>query len=141
MRLAFYWPNLNVQCVILIMRLREFQNGKMGLNSSKIDRDTAKSVKLQILKNSSFCLKILNENCYISKFYVLHFLLYLGQFFSCINPFYHFGILKVSSLKWHRACLNWASNIVTILEKPSLIFYLSVSIILYSDLNVIFSHF
>ena len=40
----------------------------MGLNSSKIDRDTAKSVKLQILKNNRFCLKnyFLNENCYFS---------------------------------------------------------------------------
>ena len=40
-----------------MMRLWEFQNGKMGQYSSKIDRDTAKNVKIQILKNDSFCLK------------------------------------------------------------------------------------
>ena len=48
-----------------------------------------------LLENCVF----LNENCYFSKFYYLHFLLYLGQFLSHIDPFYHFGILKVSSLR------------------------------------------
>ena len=37
-----------------MMRLREFQNGKMGPYSPKIDQDTAKNVKIQILKNDSF---------------------------------------------------------------------------------------
>ena len=37
------------------MRLREFQNGKMDLYSSKIDQDTVKNVKREILKNNSFC--------------------------------------------------------------------------------------
>ena len=41
--------------ICLIIRLWEFQNGKMGLSSLKIDRDTAKNVKIQILKNDSFC--------------------------------------------------------------------------------------
>ena len=40
------------------MRLSEFQNGKMGLYSSKIDRDRAKTVKCEFLKNNSFCLEI-----------------------------------------------------------------------------------
>ena len=33
------------------MRLWEFQNGKMGLSSLKIDWDKAKNVKDEILKN------------------------------------------------------------------------------------------
>ena len=37
------------------MRLREFQNGKMDLYSSKIDQDTVKNVKIKILKNFNFC--------------------------------------------------------------------------------------
>ena len=37
-----------------MMRLWEFQNGKMSLYSSKIDQDTAKNVKRKILKNNSF---------------------------------------------------------------------------------------
>ena len=37
------------------MRLRELQNGKMDLYSSKIDQDTVKNVKREILKNNSFC--------------------------------------------------------------------------------------
>ena len=100
--------NLNILCAILKMRLREFQNGKMGIYSSKIDQDTEKNVKRKILKNNSFRLKktqFLNKNCYFSKFYDLHFLPYLGQFLSYISPFYHFGILKVLSLKWHTVCL------------------------------------
>ena len=40
--------------VRLIMRLSEFQNGKMGLSSLKIDWDKAKNVKNEILKNDSF---------------------------------------------------------------------------------------
>ena len=109
----------------------------MGLYSSKIDQDIAKTVKIQSLRNYSFCKKncvFLNENCYFSKFYVLQFLLCLGQFLSCIGSFYHFGILKVSSLKWHTVCLNKASNIVTMIEKPSSIFFSSVStLIFFSD--------
>ena len=60
-------------CAILKVRLWEFQNGKMGKNSSKIDQDTAKTVKRKILKNNSFCLKVVffltkfRENCYFSK--------------------------------------------------------------------------
>ena len=55
------------------MRLSGFQNGKMGLYSSKIDRDTAKNVKIQILKNDSFCLKIVFflTKLLFSNFYVL----------------------------------------------------------------------
>ena len=74
----------------------------MGKNSSKIDQDTAKTVKRKILKNNSFCLKVVffltkfRENCYFSKFYVLLFLLYLGQFLSYFCPIYHFGILRMS---------------------------------------------
>ena len=84
-----------------MMRLSEFQNGKMGLYNSKIDQDTAKNVKCKILKNNSFRLrktKFLNKNCYFSKLKFLHFLLYLGQFLSYTGPFYHFGILKASPL-------------------------------------------
>ena len=85
----------------LMMRLWEFQNGKMGVYRQKIDQDTVKIVKILILKNNSFCKKpmiFLYENCNFSKFGLLHFLLYLGQFFAYIHLFYHFGILKVSSL-------------------------------------------
>ena len=39
------------------MTLWEFQNGKAGLSSSKINQDTTKNVKAQILKNDSFRLK------------------------------------------------------------------------------------
>ena len=38
----------------LMIRLWEFQNGKMGLYSPKIDWDTAKNVNDEILKNDSF---------------------------------------------------------------------------------------
>ena len=41
-----------------------------------------------------------NKNCHISKFEFLRFLLYLSQFLSYIDPFYHFGILKVSSITY-----------------------------------------
>ena len=37
-----------------MMRLWEFQNGKMGIYRQKINRDTVKNVKDQILKNNSF---------------------------------------------------------------------------------------
>ena len=73
----------------------------MGPYSPKIDQDTAKNAKIQILENNSFLLKncdFLNENCHFSKLGFLHFLLYLGQFLGYMGPFYHFGILKVSSL-------------------------------------------
>ena len=109
-----------------MIRLWEFLNGKMGLNSSKIDRDTAKSVKLEILKNNSFCLKIvffLTKTVIFQNFTFYTFLLYLGQFFSCINPFYHFGILKVSSLKWHTVCLIYARKKVLRNENIRDIFY------------------
>ena len=36
------------------MRLWEFQNGKLRLSSSKIDQDTAKIVKIQILRMTVF---------------------------------------------------------------------------------------
>ena len=39
---------------MLYMRLWKFQNDKTGLYSSKIDQDTAKNVKIQILENDSF---------------------------------------------------------------------------------------
>ena len=45
----------------------------MGKNSSKIDQDTAKTVKRKILKNNSFReislrkTQLLNKNCYFSK--------------------------------------------------------------------------
>ena len=35
-------------------RLWEFQNGKMGIYRQKINQDTVKNVKDQILKNNSF---------------------------------------------------------------------------------------
>ena len=37
-----------------MMRLREFQNGKMSVYRQKIDQDTVKNVKDQILKSCSF---------------------------------------------------------------------------------------
>ena len=37
-----------------MMKLWEFQNGKMGLYRPKINQDAVKNVKDQILKNSSF---------------------------------------------------------------------------------------
>ena len=40
--------------VHLIMKLWEFQNGKMSLSSLKIDWDKAKNVKNEILKHDSF---------------------------------------------------------------------------------------
>ena len=40
---------------MLEMRLWKFQNGKLDPYSSKIDQDTAINVKIQILKNDSFC--------------------------------------------------------------------------------------
>ena len=89
----------------------------MGLYSSKIDRDTAKNVKIQILKNDSFLFKncvFLNENCHFSKFYDLHFLLYFGQFLNYIGPIYHFGILKVSSITYfffEKSAMNDATEI------------------------------
>ena len=64
-----------------MMRLWEFQNGKMGVYRQKINQDTVKNVKILILKNNSFCEKthvFLYENFYFSKFDLLHFLLYLG---------------------------------------------------------------
>ena len=36
----------------------EFQEGKLGLIILKTDRDRAKKVKRKILKNNSFCLKV-----------------------------------------------------------------------------------
>ena len=47
-----------------------------------------------MLKNHCF----FNKNCDFSICEYLLFLLYLGQFLSYIDPLYHFGILKVSSL-------------------------------------------
>ena len=70
---------------------------------------------------------ILHKNCNFSKFYVLHFLLYLGQFLSYVDPFYHFGILKVWSLSTCMLISIIKSNIFTIFEKPSLIFFGTVS--------------
>ena len=58
------------------------------------------------MENNSFCLKVVFfftkffENCYFSKFYVLLFLLYLGQFLRYFCLFYHFEILKVLSYVW-----------------------------------------
>ena len=73
----------------------------MSVYRQKIDQDTVKNVKDQILKSSSFHKEkswVFYKNCYFSKLKFLQFLLYLGQFFAYIHPFYHFGILKVSSL-------------------------------------------
>ena len=104
----YYLLYSNILCAILMIRLWEFQNAKMSLYSSKIDRDIAKNVKIQILKNDSFCLKklcfFLAKTAIFQNF--LHFLLYLGKFWCYICPFYHFGILNVSALKWRTACLN-----------------------------------
>ena len=36
------------------MRLKEFQKGKLGLCSPKIDQDIANNLKHKILKNGSF---------------------------------------------------------------------------------------
>ena len=75
----YYALKSNMVCPILKVRLLEFQNGKMGKNSSKIDQDTAKTVEheiLEILKIWKFSLRktqLLNKNCYFSKFYVLLF--------------------------------------------------------------------
>ena len=64
-----------------MLRLWEFQNGKMGVYRQKINKDTVKNVKDQILINSSFhkekhefCCK----NCNFPKSKFSHFLLYLG---------------------------------------------------------------
>ena len=51
----YYVLKLNKLCAILKKRLWEFQNGKMGKNSSKIEQDTAKTVKRIILKNNNCC--------------------------------------------------------------------------------------
>ena len=75
----------------------------MGLFKPKIDRDTANNVKRKILKNDSFNgfnkekTQFFNKTRYFSKYGLLRFLLYLGQFLGYVGPFYHFGILKVSS--------------------------------------------
>ena len=45
----YYECKSNMLCAILKVRLWEFQNGKMGKNSTKIDQDTAKTVKHKIL--------------------------------------------------------------------------------------------
>ena len=53
----------------------------MGIYRQKINRDTVKNVKDQILKNNSFHKEkhdFFYKNCYFSKFNFLHFLLYLG---------------------------------------------------------------
>ena len=62
--------------------LWQFQNGKVGLYWSKIDQDTRNLVKIQKLKNNSFCSKLcfLNKNCNFSTFEFLHYPLYLGHF-------------------------------------------------------------
>ena len=64
-----------------MMRLWEFQNGKMGVYRQKIIQDTVKNVKDQILNNRCFHKEkheFFYKNCYFSKFKFLHFLLYLG---------------------------------------------------------------
>ena len=57
----------------------------------------------------------LNKNYCSKKIYVLHFLLYLGQFLGYMDPFYHFGILKVSSFstctpKYVWDSIDWRSS-------------------------------
>ena len=53
-----------------MMRLWEFQNGKMGLCGSKIDQDRAKNVNCKILENTilNFLTKI--EICQNFNFYI-----------------------------------------------------------------------
>ena len=66
----YYVLKSNILSAILKIRLREFQNGKMSINSSKIDQDRAKTVKRKILKNNSFCSKVVffltktDKKCY-----------------------------------------------------------------------------
>ena len=69
----------------------------------------------------------LSKNGYFSKFHILQFLLYLCQFLDYIGPFYHFGILKVWTLSVCMIISIIISNIVTMFEKSSLIFFESVS--------------
>ena len=86
LKILYFLTDFNILCAILKIRFWEFQNGKMSKNSSKIDQDTAKTIKRKILKN----------------------------FLSYFCPFYHFGILKFLSLKWHTVYQNRSKNKVSI---------------------------
>ena len=61
----------------------------MGKNSSKIDQDTAKTVKRKILKNNSFCLKVVffltktDKNCY---YYLIHYINKFWEISLFIDP-------------------------------------------------------
>ena len=79
------------------MRLLEYQNGKMDLYSLKIGKDIA---------------KMYNTILYLTKQKLSFFKkkIYLGQFFSYIGPFYHFGILKICYEQCDR---NWTKYLGT----------------------------
>ena len=53
-----------------MMRLSEFQNGKLSLFSLKIEQDRANNVKCKILKNGSF--NKVKQKLYFLKFGILH---------------------------------------------------------------------
>ena len=86
------------------MILREFQNGKVSLCSLKINQDTTKNVKSQILKNISFCLEkddfltktviFQNSNFYI--FFVVSRLIFelhrpTLPFWNCQNVYFEYA--------------------------------------------------
>ena len=81
-------------CAILKVRLWEFQNGKMGKNSSKIDQDTAKTVKRKILKNDSFCSFCSKVVFFLTRTVILQKGMYCRNFWDCFGSFFLFYIIK-----------------------------------------------
>ena len=123
----YYVLKSDILCAILKIRLWDFQNGKMSKNSSKIDQYTAKTVKRKILKNNSFCLKVvffLTKTVIFQKFTFYCFCCILVNFWAI---FAHFTILEFSKSylfkKWHTVCLILASKKVLRNENMQEIFY------------------
>ena len=88
--------------ILKVHTMTVFQNGKVsGPMAQKLTKIEGIMYKFEFLKTTIFVkkLRFLNKNCNFSKYKFLHYSLYLGQFLSYIGPIYHFGIVKVCTLR------------------------------------------
>ena len=79
-----------------MMRLWEFQNGKMGVYRQKINQDTVKNVKILILKNISFCKELMFFFMKTAIFQNLIFYLFNCILVNFLPIYAHFTILEFS---------------------------------------------
>ena len=83
-----------VHVLYLMITLWEFQNGKVGLNSPKIEQDTRKNINIQILKNNVFVKKIclLKQSMLFCEIWIFRLFLVSRLMFELYRPTLPFWI-------------------------------------------------